>query len=145
LGNNREIVEVKASLLYVTYILLGMLVLVSIAFTIWAASPPGIPSPSLTALLPWFLWMAAPYLLITTALYKSRDSIRAVRVLACGALVVGAISMFLMYGAYSKADHSGQLWLVVPLFELLGCILVWITARIVRTFEKNPRLPNQAL
>jgi hypothetical protein len=49
-----------------------------------------------------------------------------------------------MSTAYVKENRSGELWLAVPLYELLACVPLFVTVILINK-STTKKAPNQAL
>ena len=113
---------------------------ISVIFTLWAGNHPG-ETFHIMAILPWLPWTSAPYIALAALLHVSRRSIRAANIVLICSLVVGCLNIFLMSTAYVEEDRSGELWLAVPLYELLACVPLFVAVILVKnsTTKKTPK------
>lgn len=121
----------KRPLLALSYCLLGLLSLLSVWFAWWAGHSPSHVFRFID-ILPWLIWLPSPYVALAILLYTTRDSRKAVPAVVCGAVIIGSVSTYLMFEAYSRNDKSGMIWLAVPFYELIGCLLVFIITVLIR-------------
>ena len=123
--------------------LLACLSMISIAFTLWSGNPPWAPF-RIGPLLPWLPWMVSPYLALAGMIRFSITSRAASGVSIVGAVVICCLNVLLMGHAYHTQNHSGELWLAVPLYELLACIPLLIVVLVLKKTTTHGT-PNQAL
>jgi hypothetical protein len=126
-----------------TYYLLGILSLVTIIATIWAGNPPEAQF-RIFPLLPWLPWTSSTYIALAGMLHISRNSKRASQIVMCSAMLIGAVNILLISAAVGHGERSGQLWMVVPLYELVGSVPLLIVVLLIKAFSKAGT-PNQAL
>ena len=126
-----------------TLAFLGLLCATTVIFTLWAGNPPW-ATFRIIDILPWLPWTSSPYFVLAAMAHVSKKSISASNIVLSSSLLVGALNIFLMINAYVQQNRSGELWLAVPLYELLACIPVFIVVRLVRKSTMRGT-PNQAL
>jgi NADH:ubiquinone oxidoreductase subunit 6 (subunit J) len=130
--------NMKNKLKQLSYYLISILAFITILFTLWISNSPN-NKFEIIELLPWFLWIASPYLILAILVPAFRESPRALRVSLIGIIIIGCVSLVLMIYAYLRNDHSGELWLFAPFLELVGCLLFLIIALIFWYVEKNKK------
>jgi hypothetical protein len=105
-------------------------------FTFWAAGPSWSVS-HLINLLPWILWTSSPYIALAAMMHIARQSHRASNIVLFSSILIGIINLTLLVYTGVLEKTSGELWLVVPLYELLICIPILIAVLFARSFART--------
>lgn len=119
-----------------TFYLLGFLSLVTAIFTFWAADPSWAASHMID-LLPWFPWTSSPYIALAAMVHITRQSHRASTIVLFSSILIGIFNSIMMGYTIFWLKTSNELWLFVPLYELLACIPILILVLLVRSFSKT--------
>lgn len=125
-----------------TYYLLGLFSLATASCTFWAAGPSWTAS-HMIGLLPWLPWTSSPYIALAAMVHITRQSNRAAKIVLFSSILFGIFNSIILGYAIIGQKQSGELWLVVPLYELLACIPISIVVLLANRKAKPVNKPDR--